>query len=130
MVFEGVVDVALQKIPEKFRAKLRNVAFLIEDEPADDVRIRENLDENETLLGYYRGIPLTERGSMYGVGETVPDTITIYRIPNEDEAYESGKPLDQVVYETVWHEIAHYLGMNEDEVRHKELKRERRHSDS
>ncbi|HWB33724.1 MAG TPA: metallopeptidase family protein [Candidatus Paceibacterota bacterium] len=73
-------------IPEKFRAKVENVAFLVEDEPSEEVRREEGLADNETLLGLYRGIPHTARGDYYGVGNVLPDTITLYQWPIEDEA--------------------------------------------
>lgn len=75
-------------IPEKFRSKIKNVAFLIEDEPSPQVRRAEHLRSNETLLGYYRGIPHTARGDGYGVGTTLPDTITLYQLPIEELAQE------------------------------------------
>jgi hypothetical protein len=36
----------------------------------------------ETLLGYYQGIPLTERGIDYGMGEVLPDRVTVYKKAN------------------------------------------------
>ncbi len=122
-IFEEFVAEAFGKIPERFRKKLKNVALLVEDEPSPALRKEEALDEGETLLGHYRGIPNTVRGSGYGVGPTVPDTITIFRIPNEREARETGRNIKDVVYETVWHEVAHYLGMDEDEVTKREQER-------
>ncbi|TSC68299.1 MAG: hypothetical protein G01um101456_701, partial [Parcubacteria group bacterium Gr01-1014_56] len=53
-------------IPEKFRDKIKNVAFLVEDEPSLALRREEHLAANETLLGHYRGIPHTARGGYYG----------------------------------------------------------------
>ena len=139
-------------IPEKFRGKVRNVAFLVEDEPSLLLRREERLPQNQTLLGHYRGIPHTARGDFYGVGSTLPDTITLFRIPIENEAWSmserqqsvkesktwpsgpersllhsAGGSYEQfvrrVIRETIWHEIAHHFGMNEREVRAKEKKR-------
>jgi len=115
--FEALVAaIGLSPIPEKFRDKLRNVAFVIEDEPNDEVRSREGLSDEETLLGYYQGVPLTARGSDYGVGMTLPDVITIYREPTLDEAAASGLTVEEVVEDTIRHEVAHYLGMDEADV--------------
>jgi predicted Zn-dependent protease with MMP-like domain len=80
----------------------------------------EGLGDDETLLGYYQGIPLTARGENYGVGVTMPDTITLYQWPIEDAAAEDGLPVAQVIAETIWHEFAHFFGMDEHEVRHRE----------
>ena len=113
-------------IPEKFRGKIKNVAFLVEDMPSAEVRQAERLGPNHTLLGYYRGIPHTARGDSYGVGNTLPDTITLYQTPIEIEATVLGggeENIRKVVRDTIWHEVAHHFGMGEQEVRRRERKR-------
>lgn len=131
--FESLIEEAVGKLPAWVREKIKNVAILAEDEPSADVRAAEGLSENETLLGYYRGIPLTARGDMYGVGMTLPDTITIYKEPTLDLADEECPPeatdeefrghVRRIVADTVWHEFAHYFGMDEHEVRTREQER-------
>ncbi len=118
--FEKLVVEGFLLLPEKFRAKIRNVALLVEDEPSAEVREQEGLGEGETLLGLYQGIPNTARGDSYGVGPTLPDTITLYQFPIEEAAHEDGDDVRKVVAETIWHEVAHYFGMDEDEVRLRE----------
>lgn len=118
--FEKLVQEGFLLIPEKFRVKIKNVALLVEDEPSEEVRIREGLSGNETLLGLYQGIPATARGDSYGVGPTLPDTITLYKLPIEKAAREDEENIRKVIAETIWHEYAHYFGMNEDEVRFRE----------
>jgi predicted Zn-dependent protease with MMP-like domain len=118
-------------IPEKFRGKIKNVAFLVEDVPSAEVRQAEHLGPNHTLLGYYRGIPHSARGDSYGVGATLPDTITLYQLPIEAEAAKltarfnlaEKEAVQRVVRDTIWHEVAHHFGMNEHEVRRRERKR-------
>ncbi len=131
--FEALVADAFALIPEKFRDKVKNVALLIEDEPSDKVKKEQNLGPRDTLLGLYHGVPQTERGDGYGVGATMPDTITVYRVPIlEKAAHESGvgelvkwgemmtEPMKRrvraIVRDTIWHEIAHYFGMDEYEI--------------
>lgn len=120
--FEQVVAEALKRVPEKFAARLTNVAILTEDEPTKQILEEEGLDpaRGETLLGLYRGIPATERGEYYGVGATMPDTITLFRLPILEAAADERKSVADVVRETVWHEIAHYFGMDEHGVRGRE----------
>jgi predicted Zn-dependent protease with MMP-like domain len=122
--FERLVADGYERLPEWVRAKIKNVALLIEDEPSEEVRQRERLERDETLLGYYRGIPLSARGSEYGVGVTMPDTITIYRLPTLDMHEETGQPIPDIVADTVWHEFAHHFGMDEHEVRTREDERD------
>lgn len=133
-----VADEFPDAVPEKFREKVSNVAFLAEDEPSPEVRAAEGLGPHETLLGYYRGIPHTARGDWYGVGGTMPDTITLYRMPieevAEEELYRRGGQEDdkesflrsvrKVIRETIWHEVAHHFGMDEEEVRVREARRD------
>lgn len=123
--FESSVQAGFLLIPEKFRERIRNVAILIEDEPSEEVRKQEGLSEDETLLGLYQGIPNTARGDSYGIGPTMPDTITLFRVPIEEEAGGIPEEIRRVVAETIWHELAHYFGMDEDEVRLREEKRDR-----
>jgi predicted Zn-dependent protease with MMP-like domain len=123
--FEQIVAEEFERaIPEKFRPHIKNVAFLIEDEPSEEVRRVEGLQEGETLLGYYHGIPTPARGDWYGMGTTMPDTITLYQKPIEQAATEDGLPVAQVVRETIWHEVAHHFGMDEHEVRDREAERD------
>ena len=121
--FDTLVQEGFLLIPEKFRERIQNVALLVEDEPSEEVRIREGLSEHETLLGLYQGIPATVRGDSYGIGPTVPDTITLFKLPIEEAGGNVPEEVRKVVAETIWHEYAHYFGMDEDEVRFREEKR-------
>lgn len=115
-------------VPERYAKLVKNVALLVEDEPDDEVRELEGLVGDETLLGIYRGIPNTERGSDYGVGGTLPDTITLYRLPIMAEAEELTdtdknlyrENLRKVVRETIWHEVGHYFGLDEHPINRRE----------
>ena len=119
--FEQLVAQEFERaIPEKFRPHIKNLAFLIEDEPSQEVRVREGLGPHDTLLGYYHGVPYPARGDWYGMGTTMPDTITLYRVPIEQAAADDRLPVAQVVRETIWHEVAHHFGMDEPTVRHRE----------
>lgn len=125
--FEQIVAEEFPRaIEERFQGKIKNVAFLVEDEPSSALRAEENLGPHMTLLGHYRGIPRSVRGDNYGVGPTLPDTITLFRIPIEWEAHRMGggeENLRKAIRETIWHEVAHHFGMNEGEVRAREKKR-------
>ena len=77
--FERLAAKGFEQLPAWVREKIKNVAILVEQEPSEEVRETEGLSDDETLLGYYQGIPLTERGEHYGVGMTMPDTITLYK---------------------------------------------------
>lgn len=117
--FEKLVEAGYAEIPEKFRSKVENLVFIVEDEPDEETRAREGLGEHETLFGLYTGIPVTARGDMYG-GLVMPDTIHIYQKPMEEEAAGDPALLRTIVFDTVWHEVGHYLGLDEEEVRKRE----------
>ncbi len=129
--FDKLVQEGFLLIPEKFRERIQNVALLVENEPSEEVRKRQGISERETLLGLYQGIPATIRGDSYGIGPTVPDTITLFKLPIEEAALLRSRlrkgtsdddlgEVKKIVAETIWHEYAHYFGMNEDEVRFRE----------
>lgn len=122
--FEKLVAEGFERLPEWVQKKIKNVALLVENEPSKENREAEGLGDDETLLGLYKGIPLSERGEHYGIGATMPDTITIYQRPIEEAAIEEGKDVRDVVAETIWHEFAHHFGMDEHEVREREGRRD------
>jgi predicted Zn-dependent protease with MMP-like domain len=122
--FEKLTEEGFGRLPEWVREKIKNVALLVENDPSEEVRVREGLSEGETLLGYYQGVPLSERGEMYGVGMTLPDTVTLYINPILTAAEEDGLPVVQVIAETIWHEYAHHFGMDEEEVQAREKGRD------
>ena len=113
--FEKYVEEGFFKLPEWVREKIRNVALLVEDEPSEEVRRQEGLGPGDTLLGLYQGIPLT--GKSVADSMTLPDTITLYKLPIEKASAEDGVDVRQIIAETIWHEYAHHFGMDEDEVR-------------
>lgn len=110
--FDRLVEEAMDIIPPRFRGELRNVVFVVETEPREP-----------GLLGLYEGRPRTERS----VAEpcATPDRITIYQGPHE-RAARGMRELRQLVEETIWHEVAHYFGLNEREVLLAETRRRRK----
>ena len=109
--FDRVVENALHNIARRFRKLLDNTVLVVEREPP-----RPN------LLGLYEGRPRTERS--VGEGFHLPDQITIYQGPHERLARTKAE-LEQLVTETVWHEVAHFFGMSELQVRRAERRRAR-----
>ena len=122
----AIIQHTLETMPRKFREQMENVAIFVSDEPDEDVRREERLASGETLLGYYRGIPLAERGDGYGIGETLPDTIYLYTRPIIEEARATDGDVARVMHETLWHEIGHHLGLDENRVRALERRRDKK----
>jgi predicted Zn-dependent protease with MMP-like domain len=113
--FERLVERALGTLPPAFKARLANIAVLIEDWPDEDTLIDLGIEPPDTLYGLYRGVDLPHRDSMYA--NVLPDTITIYQGPIEEDA-ESRRAMVEMVRETVMHELGHYFGLD-DETLHR-----------
>jgi predicted Zn-dependent protease with MMP-like domain len=101
--FEEHVRAALDSLPPELARALENVAVVVEDENPDD----------PDVFGLYHGVPLPERGSGYS--GALPDKISIYRLPLEDE-FEDPAELEEEIRITVLHELAHYFGIDEDRL--------------
>ncbi|MCC7154231.1 MAG: metallopeptidase family protein [Bryobacterales bacterium] len=109
--FDRLVEESMSVVPRRFRRRLKNVVFVVEPEPP-----------RPGLLGMYHGRPLTARSVSESFA--MPDNITIYQGPHERMA-RSPEHLRRLVEETIWHEVAHYFGMNEAQVRAAERRRAR-----
>jgi len=118
--FDRLVTEAYARIPARFRKRLKNIALVVEPEPAPAQLARGRTPRGSTLLGLYEGRPLTKRSVFEPFA--MPDRITIFQGPHERLA---GSPehLARLVEDTVWHEVAHYFGMNEPQVRAAERRR-------
>ncbi len=112
--FERLVAAALRGMPAKFRQFMEkeNVVVVVERRPSRAKLLGLGMNpERETLFGLYEGIPRTERLSNYNM--TLPDKITIYQEPLEEE-YPGQAALKEQVRRTVLHEVAHFFGIDDD----------------
>ena len=110
--FERIVRDAIEALPEEFLARLENVDVVVEDRPSPEQRERNDVADDETLLGLYEGVPLTER---HGYNMVVPDRITIFKRPLEEECANETE-LAMAVQQTVVHEVAHYFGISDEKL--------------
>lgn len=111
--FERLVEVALARIPKRFREAMANVAVVVEDEPSPDILEELEIEPPDTLFGLYQGTPLPER--PWSHGNTLPDRISIYQRPIEDVC-DTEDQIQDTIIETVIHEFGHYFGLSEDEI--------------
>src|SRR5450759_3810691 len=118
--FDELVQGAYGRIPARFRTRLKNVAMLVEAEPSAAQLAEARVGPGGTLLGLYQGRPLTQRSVFESF--TMPDRITIFQGPHERLARGKAE-LQRMVEGTVWHEVAHYFGMDERQVRAAERRR-------
>jgi predicted Zn-dependent protease with MMP-like domain len=109
--FEGLVERALRRLPREFRERLANIAVVVEDWPDDRTLAEMGIEPPDTLYGLYQGVDLTHRDSSYG--NVLPDTVTIYQGPIEEDCADQAE-MAQLVRETVVHEIGHFFGLDDD----------------
>ncbi|MFZ2054895.1 MAG: metallopeptidase family protein [Candidatus Aminicenantales bacterium] len=109
--FEVLVEEAIDSLPRSFRERIENVAIMVEERPP---RRRSSRASSSTLLGLYHGVPLKDRGSYYG--NIPPDVIVIYQEPIE-RLSASEEEIRERVREVVLHEVGHYFGLSEKELR-------------
>lgn len=112
--FEELVARALDELPEPFAAALHNVEIIVEDRPSPDDLRSTRVRPRCTLLGLYRGVPLSRRGRGYHL--VTPDVIVIFREPIERLARDEAD-LEERVRRVVRHEIAHYFGISDERLR-------------
>jgi len=111
--FDQLITHAMDELPQKYITGLDNVAIIYADEPSEEQKQKMKLDSHHLLLGLYEGIPLTQRGNGYSF--VLPDKITLFKnsilavVNNEEDLFEQIK-------RTLWHEIAHYYGLNHNRI--------------
>lgn len=117
--FEIYVEEGIAALPEWVRKELNNIAFLLSDAPTRAQREENNLSENDILFGLYEGVPLSERGNAE---VSMPDRITIF-MESIREVYKKEDDIRECVKNTIWHEVAHHFGHDEEWVEREEKKR-------
>jgi predicted Zn-dependent protease with MMP-like domain len=113
--FEALVARAMRSLPKTFRDKIKNIAVVVEDWADADTLAEMGIEPPDTLYGLYRGIDLTRRDGSYG--NVLPDVVTIYQGPIEEDAADE-EEMAEIVRETVVHELGHYFGLD-DETMHR-----------
>ena len=110
--FERLVEEALQSLPKRFSDLLENIAVVVEEEPTEyDLDVLE--DDDDELLGIYRGTALTER--THDMLPALPDQIAIFRGPILRIARNRREAVREI-RETVIHELGHYFGLSDEDM--------------
>ncbi|MEM7009606.1 MAG: metallopeptidase family protein [Thermodesulfobacteriota bacterium] len=111
--FENLVNQAYERIPQKFRDKIDNVSILVEDYPSARDLETLKIRGKGLLLGLYRGTPLPQRSVWQGV--RLPDEIVLFQ-KDIEKVCRNDEEIEERVNEVLQHEIAHYFGLNDDEI--------------
>jgi predicted Zn-dependent protease with MMP-like domain len=105
--FEKLVEQSLDLLPEVFRSRLTNVAIIVEDRPPEEA------EPGTLLLGLFHGVPRTEKSVFYAAP---PDRIFLYQ-KNIEAVCSSDEEIRRQVRSTLLHELGHYFGLSEAELR-------------
>lgn len=109
----------MDELPQEYIEGLDNVVITYEDSPTPEQRTKLKLRCSDLLFGLYEGIPRTSRGASYNF--VVPDKITLFK--NSIIAVSSDiNQLKQQIKHTLWHEIAHYYGLDHTRIHELEQK--------
>lgn len=110
--FQALINEALDSLPQDRMEHVKNVAFLFEDEPSPEQRVKLALRNDQTLLGLYEGVPLSRRQGMVS---TFPDKITLFKLPLCASSRTPAELKEQIRH-TMWHELAHYFGLDHEQI--------------
>jgi predicted Zn-dependent protease with MMP-like domain len=111
--FAGLISRAMDELPQEYIKGLDNVVVTYDDEPTEHQRAKMKLRQGDELYGLYEGIPLTQRGAGYNL--VLPDKITIFKYPMINIFEDEDRLYGQVKH-TLWHEIAHFYGLNHAKI--------------
>ncbi len=111
--FDSLISKAMDELPQEYIKGLNNVAIVYADWPDEHQAKKAGLREGNILLGLYEGIPLTQRGAGYSF--VLPDKITLFKHSILMVSRDPEKLFEQIK-RTLWHEIAHYYGLNHDRI--------------
>jgi len=112
--FDRVVAEALDTLPQLFRDRMDNVEVVVEEWPDHETMRLAGIRYPAELLGFYHGVPLTERSQGYTL--ILPDKISIYRQPilMQCRTWEEART---TIHHVLRHEVAHYFGISDDRLR-------------
>jgi len=111
--FDHLISQAMDELPQEYIKGLDNVAIVYADTPDEYQSHKAGLREGNILLGLYEGIPLTQRGGNYTF--VLPDKITLFKHSILMTVHDARSLFEQIK-RTLWHEIAHYYGLDHDRI--------------
>lgn len=118
--FDRILEEVLRQMPPLVHELLEQVPLHVEDYPPSEVLREHGLRYRDELCGRYTGIPITQKSVEHS--GTLPDVVTIYREGILAAAMDrygrvSRKRLRKQIRLTILHELGHYHGLSEEELR-------------
>ena len=118
--FIQLVEEVLDSLPLEFRERIQNLAVLVEDRPRSRGK-RHGLagkmghrKPRSLVLGVFQGVPATQK-SVFDLCPG-PNRIVLYQ-KNIEAICRNEAAIRHEVRQTVLHELGHYFGMDEAQLR-------------
>ena len=113
--FDKEVRLAAERLPLEFREHLERVPVLVHDLPALELLRGDSAPGTDPdLLGLFHGVPLPDVMEAGGC-EPTPNYIYLFQRNLERFAVDRGDLVAQITI-TLYHELGHYLGLEEEDM--------------
>lgn len=117
--FVKLVADVLDSLPSEFRSRIHNLAVLVEDQPKRPSRPHRPRPSHmpgarRLVLGVFEGVPSTQK-SVFDLPRG-PNRIVLYQ-KNIEAICSSEAEIRREVRQTVLHELGHYFGMSEAQLK-------------
>ncbi len=116
--FESLAEESIRTLPEEFRRYFENITIIVEDQP-DSEEARRLKSRRELILGVYSGVPYPEKKGFFNIPYPLPDKIILFQ-RNIEDICSSEKELTEQIRKTLIHEVGHYFGLSEGDLRRHE----------
>lgn len=113
--FESLAEEALETLPERYGKYFENITIIVEDQP-DSEETRRLKSKRELILGVYSGVPYPDKKGFFNIPYPLPDKIILFQ-KNIEDLCSSEKDLIEQIQKTLIHEVGHYFGLSERELR-------------
>lgn len=113
--FEELVERAVDTLPREYKDYLTNVTILVEDYPDKEDRAHPSPGKG-LLLGLFSGIPYPSKGSFFEIPHPFPDRIILFQ-KNIESICDTESDLLEQIRATLIHEVGHYFGLSEEDLR-------------
>lgn len=117
--FDRELERVLAQMPPLVHELLERIPLHVEDYPSREVMEEKGIRDPAELCGLFTGIALPDKSVEHSA--VLPDVVTIYRLGILESARDChgrirSHRLREQIRVTLLHELAHYHGLDEDEL--------------
>lgn len=113
--FEKLVDAAIGTLPEEYTKYFTNITITVEDYPRPS-DLKRTGTIGGLLLGLFDGVPQPHKGGFFDIPYPLPDRIILFQ-KNIESICSSEEELIGQIRATLIHEVGHYFGLSEEDLR-------------